>query len=154
MDKRIQNLIFEMGNDLIDKLNRLANNNREGKIAALDSLDEAFDHYNLTWRDIATVVGQYPDLIEANAIYTAPAPAPAPKPKAPLQDKPWRESSTGTGSVVGVIGGIRCTIFKSKKVAGTYGAVANIDDDNQEWHRDFTSIEEAKIRLQELYGDP
>ena len=40
----------------------------------------------------------------------------------------------------------------SKKVAGTYGAVANIDDDNQEWHRDFTSIEEAKQRLEELYS--
>lgn len=150
MDKRIQSLIFEMGNDLIDKINRLASNNREEKIAALDSLDKAFEHYNLTWRDIATVVGEYPDLINASAIHDAPKPAA--KPQAPLQDKPWRESRTGTGSVVGIVGGIRCTIFKSKKNDGTYGAVANIDDDNQEWHRDFRSIEEAQRRLEELYS--
>lgn len=152
MDKRLQSIITEMGNDALSKIERLASNNREEKIAALDSIDEAFEHYGFSWNDVATILSQYPNLIHSDAASQKPRTTKN-ETRSRMQDGEWRESSTGTGSVVGILNGIRCTIFKSKKNDGTYGAVANIDADNQEWHRDFTSIEEAQETLTKIYAN-
>lgn len=151
MDRRLQGIIVEMGNDAISKIERLASNNREEKLAALDSIDEAFEHYGFSWNDVSTILGQYPNLIHSDAISNKPRTTKN-EIRSKMQNGEWRESSTGTGSVIGIINGIRCTIFKSKKKLGTYGAVANIDEDNQEWHNDFTSIEEAQEILTKIYS--